>query len=57
MKCGICGREDAVLRPCELPVAAVTGRGHVDCRGHGEYRHLSVVELVGIRGEVQEGGE
>lgn len=41
MKCRICGREGALVRECEIQVARITLRAHVDCEGHSEYRHVS----------------
>jgi hypothetical protein len=37
MKCAICGMEGALVRECEIEVAKITRRAHVDCGGHGEY--------------------
>lgn len=41
MKCNICGAQDAVIRCSELKTALITGRAHVDCFGHSEYRPIN----------------
>ena len=45
MKCDICGRMTAHIRECELKVARITHRAHVDCEGHAEYRFVSYREI------------
>ena len=45
MHCRICGRQDAKIRICELKTARLTHRAHVDCRGHGEYRSVTIGEV------------
>jgi hypothetical protein len=45
MKCTICGRDDALIRKCELDVVRITHRAHVDCIGHSEYRHVSDYDI------------
>jgi len=47
--CQFCGREDAVIREEELEIAAITGRAHVDCEGHSQYRSLTHSELLSVR--------
>jgi len=47
MKCNICGREDAVIRPGEIETALHSHRAHVDCQGHGQYRSVTRDELHG----------
>lgn len=41
MKCNICGAQDAAIRCSELKMALITGRAHVDCFGHSEYRPIN----------------
>jgi hypothetical protein len=45
LRCSICGCYNAKVRDCELSIALITHRAHVDCDGHGAYRALSVEEL------------
>jgi hypothetical protein len=47
--CQFCGRKDAVIREEELETAAITGRAHVDCEGHAQYRALTHSELLSVR--------
>lgn len=49
MKCQFCGRTDARIRASEIPTARITGRAHVDCDGHAQYRNLTVEEWRTIR--------
>ena len=42
MMCNICGAQDAVIRLCELKIAQITGRAHVDCNGHAQYRSVRI---------------
>ena len=44
-RCGICGRDDAKVRETEIATARITGRAHVDCRGHSEYRPVTKDEI------------
>jgi len=48
MYCAICrkDREEAHIRECELDVAAISGRAHVDCSGHSMYRAVSKEEVA-----------
>jgi hypothetical protein len=45
MRCNLCGSLDAQIRPIELPTARITGKAHVDCNGHGQYRPVSREEI------------
>lgn len=45
MRCNLCGSMDAQIRPIELPTARITGKAHVDCNGHGQYRPVTREEL------------
>lgn len=54
MKCNICGGNDAKVRECEIDVAAITSRAHIDCNGHSEYRHLSFEEFAQIQTDAKE---
>jgi len=45
MHCRICGRQDARIPLCELEIARITHRAHVDCFGHSEYRLVTFVEV------------
>lgn len=49
MKCQFCGRTDARIRESEIPTARITGRAHIDCFGHSQYRNLSVEEWREIK--------
>ena len=46
MKCWICSGNNAYIRECELEVAAISGKAHVDCfdddgdYSHGCYKHI-----------------
>jgi len=46
MKCTVCGRDDAMIRECEIETARITHRAHVDCVGHSEYRWVSDAEIA-----------
>jgi hypothetical protein len=41
MYCHICGAQDAVIRFEELKTALITGKAHVDCNGHSQYRPIN----------------
>jgi ribosomal protein S14 len=43
MKCNICGRITASIR--DIDTARITGKAHIDCNGHSEYRHVSKEEI------------
>ena len=45
MHCNICGSDDAHVRFCEIETALITGRAHIDCRGHSEYRHVDNTQI------------
>jgi len=52
MYCRICGRQDARIRLCELQVARITQRAHVDCNnGHSAYRSVTMAEVDAALGE------
>ena len=51
MKCHICGADKAQVRSCEIETALITGRAHVDCGGHAQYRSLTLEELKIIKSE------
>ena len=38
MKCRICGINGARIRAGQEEIAKITGKAHVDCAGHSEYR-------------------
>jgi len=48
IRCGICGRMTARVREIEVGMARITGKAHVDCNGHSQYRHVSKDELPNI---------
>ena len=51
MKCWICSGNNAYIRECELEVAAISGKAHVDCfdddgdYSHGCYKHIRADEF------------
>ena len=45
VRCVHCGASDAAVRPCERDAARITGRAHVDCRGHSVYRAVTRAEI------------
>jgi hypothetical protein len=45
IRCEICGRMTAKVRDCEVRTAYITGRAHVDCVGHSQYRSVRRYEL------------
>ena len=45
MLCYICGSNKAQIRKCELEIAKITLRAHVDCNGHSHYRCISQNEF------------
>lgn len=51
--CRFCGREGAAVRASELGVAAITGRAHVDCQGHAQYRALTPEEHRQVKARVK----
>lgn len=57
MKCHICGSDTAQVRPCEIETALITGRAHVDCGGHAQYRYLTLEEVKQIKAELGSGGK
>lgn len=48
MFCPICNKnmENAHIRECELDVASITGRAHIDCDGHSAYFHVYKKEVA-----------
>ncbi|MBK1722805.1 hypothetical protein [Thiocystis violacea] len=52
--CRLCGRTDATIRAEELPTARSTGRAHVDCDGHAEYRPVTPAEIKHAEGSTDQ---
>lgn len=46
MKCLLCGSNYARIRQCELSVAKITLRAHVDCDGHSQYRDIRLLDVL-----------
>ena len=47
--CYVCMQMEGHIRPRELYMARITGKAHVDCNGHSQYRRVFPSE---IRGEL-----
>lgn len=43
--CRICGGSGARVRASEIATARISGRAHVDCAGHSEYRAVTRAEI------------
>lgn len=53
IKCHICGSDTAQVRQCEIEKALITGRAHVDCGGHAQYRPLTSAEVKQINADLE----
>ena len=45
MRCFICDSDKAMIRQYEIQCAYHTGRAHVDCEGHSQYRPVNRSEI------------
>lgn len=47
MRCWVCEEDKAYIRECELEVAAISGKAHVDClNGHSCYAWICKAHIA-----------